>query len=250
MYFPFKETAKSKKMNELIAKYFENSLTPQEQLLFEEKLQQDAEFEAEFEFHAALKKAVTVAERQKIKAQIQKFESNEKDTIKVFSLRKLMPYAAVFLVVISIGLFFILNQKNESNQLYASYFEPYPNIEVSNLRANTKKTLENQAFTVYDLEDYKLAQTLFTKLLENNSKDYLHFYNGMCLMQLENFDFALEELNTIKATNSKYYEKALWFKALIFIKLNKKEDAKKLLNELVTNLSFKNKEAKQLLSKL
>ncbi len=237
-------------MNELIEKYFENNLTPEEQFLFDEKLKNDADFKSELEFHSELKNAITVSERAKIKAQIKGFESSKKDNIKVFNLRKLMTYAAVFLVVISIGIFFILNQKTDSNQLYASNFEPYPNIEVSNLRSNSENSLENEAFTAYDLENYKLAHELFTELLETESKDYLHFYNAMCTMQLENFDLAINELSTVNENDSKYYEKAIWFKELIYLKLNKKKDTKILLEELVNHYSFKKEEAKQLLSKL
>lgn len=237
-------------MNELIEKYFENNLTSEEQFLFDEKLKNDAEFKSELEFHSELKNAITVSERAKIKAQIKGFELSKKDNIKVFILRKLMPYAAVFLVVISIGIFFILNQKTDSNQLYASNFEPYPNIEVSNLRSNSENSLENEAFIAYDLENYKLAHELFTKTLDTESKDYLHFYNAMCAMQLENFDLAIKELSTVNENDSKYYEKAIWFKALIYLKLNKKKDTKILLEELVNHYSFKKEEAKQLLSKL
>lgn len=237
-------------MNELIEKYFENNLTSEEQFLFDEKLKNDAEFKSELEFHSELKNAISVSERAKIKAQIKEFESSKKDNIKVFNLRKLMPYAAVFLVVISIGIFFIFNQKTDSNQLYASNFEPYPNIEVSNLRSNSENSLENEAFTAYDLENYKLAHELFTEVLETESKDYLHFYNAMCTMQLENFDLAIKELSTVNENDSKYYEKAIWFKALIYLKLNKKKDTKILLEELVNHYSFKKEEAKQLLSKL
>ena len=236
-------------MNELIEKYFENNLTPEEQLLFEEKLNQDTEFKAEFDFYLELKNAISVSERAKIKAQIKEFESSKKDNIKVFNLRKLMPYAAVFVLAISALMYFMLNQNN-TDKLYASNFEPYPNIEVSNLRSDSKKSLEIDAFTAYDLEDYKLAHELFTKILETESKDYLRFYNGMCAMQLENFDLAIEELSTINEPKSKYYEKVIWFKALIYLKLNKKEDTQTLLNELVNHYSFKKEEAKQLLSKL
>lgn len=237
-------------MNELIEKYFENNLTSEEQFLFDEKLKNDADFKSELEFHSELKNAIIVSERAKIKAKIKGFESSKKDNIKVFNLRKLMPYAAVFLVVISIGIFFILNQKTDSNQLYASNFEPYPNIEVSNLRSNSENSLENEAFTAYDLENYKLAHELFTEVLETESKDYLHFYNAMCTMQLENFDLAIKELSTVNENDLKYYEKAIWFKALIYLKLNKKKDTKILLDELVNHYSFKKEEAKQLLSKL
>ncbi|MGV7105053.1 tetratricopeptide repeat protein [Flavobacterium sp. U410] len=236
-------------MNELIEKYFENALTSEEQILFDERLNQDAEFKAEFDFYSELKNAITVSERQKIKAQIQTFENHEKDTIKVFNLRKLLPYAAVLVIAFSLVMYLVLNQNN-TNDLYASNFEPYPNIEVSNLRSSTEKSLENDAFTAYDLEDYKLAQELFSKLSATEPKDYIYFYDGMCLMQLENFDLALEQLNSIKETHSKYYEKAIWFKALTYMKLNEKDKTKELLNELIAHYTFKNSEARHLLSKL
>ncbi|MVO09477.1 hypothetical protein GOQ30_09940 [Flavobacterium sp. TP390] len=236
-------------MNELIEKYFENNLTSKEQKELEDKLENDAEFRSEFEFYTELKKAVMVSERQKIKNQIQAFETAKKESSAKFTIRKLLPYAALFAIVFSLVLYFSSNQ-NSNASLYASHFEPYPNVEISNLRNDSNSSSEKEAFTAYDLGDYKLAQELFGKIIETEPKDYLYFYNGICLMELNKYDLALTQFNAITDANSKYYEKGIWFKALANLKLNKVTTTKELLNELVTNYSFKKTEATTLLSKL
>ncbi|WP_417873822.1 tetratricopeptide repeat protein [Xanthomarina gelatinilytica] len=236
-------------MKELLEKYFENTLSTEEQLLFDERLQNDKKFKEAFEFHAELKNAVTISERQKIKSEIRSFEAQEKSTVKVFKFRKLLPYAAILVIAISTGLYFYAHQ-NTTDGLYAYHFEPYPNIETSILRSDGERSLENDAFTAYDLEDYKKASGLFSKLLEKDPKVYFRFYKAICLMQLENFDLALQQLDEIMPENSEYYEKAIWFRALTYLKLNETDKSKQLLNQLVSKYTFKNVEAKKLLSEL
>lgn len=249
MCFALKKTTKSKKMNELIEKYFEKSLTSEEQIIFEDKLKNDSEFKTELEFYSELKNAVIISERQSIKKQIKRYESTKNEQNTVFYLRKLLPYAASIAVVIALFMIYYINQIN-TNEIYTSNFEPYPNIELSNSRSNTKSSLENDAFIAYDLENYELAQSLFSKLLETKSNDYLHFYNGMCAMKLESFEIALAELKMINESNVKYFEKAIWYKALIYLKKNNKKEAKQLLQNLITNYTFKSLEAKKILKQL
>ncbi|MBC8882957.1 hypothetical protein H9X57_04860 [Flavobacterium piscinae] len=82
-------------MNELIEKYFENTLSAEEKVTWEENLKNDPEFKKEVEFQLEIKNAVLLAERQKIKNEIKQFElENFKP---VFQLRKYFPYLLQFL---------------------------------------------------------------------------------------------------------------------------------------------------------
>ncbi|MBK9510149.1 MAG: hypothetical protein IPO04_12165 [Cytophagaceae bacterium] len=54
-------------MEDLINKYFEKSLTEKELEDFQQKLETDAEFKAEFEFHKSVQEAIHAKERTEIK---------------------------------------------------------------------------------------------------------------------------------------------------------------------------------------
>ncbi|BCY28953.1 tetratricopeptide repeat protein [Flavobacterium okayamense] len=233
-------------MNELIEKYFENNLTPEEQLLFDEKLNQDAEFKAEFEFHLELKNAIKLAERQKIKKEIQKFEIEAKTP--VFYLKSYFKYAAIFLVMFS--LWFVMFNNTNNNELYNSYFDPYPNTVISNTRSDVnEKTIIEEAFIAYDLGEYNKANDLFENALKVTKTDYILFYKAICLMELNKHKDAIKLFESTNLSNE-YLEKSLWFEALCYLKLNNKSVARQKLETLVKKKSFKNTEAEELLSKL
>jgi len=248
MHFSFKKIPKSKEMmHELIEKYFENQLTKEEKLEFDTLLTEDSAFKDEFEFYSELKNAVVVSERQKIKKEIQQFETVANRP--VFHLKRYLPYAAVLLVMLS--LWFVFFSNNQTNlDLYNSYFEAFPNVEVSNTRSDiNEKTALEEAFIAYDLEEYTKANTLFDLALITSKEDYIHFYKAISLMEINQHELALASFESIN-WSVKYKDKALWFQTLCYIKTNKIIKAKKTLKLLIENGSFKTKEAKELLSKL
>lgn len=233
-------------MNELIEKYFENNLTSEEQFLFDEKLNQDAEFKAEFEFHLELKNAINLTERQKIKKEIQKFEIKAKTP--VFYLKSYFKYAAIFLVMFS--LWFVMFNNTSNNELYNSYFDPYPNTVISNTRSDVnEKTIIEEAFIAYDLGEYDKANDLFENALNTTKTEYILFYKAICLMELNKHKDAIILFESTNLSNE-YHEKSLWFEALCYLKLNNKSVARQKLETLVKKKSFKNTEAEELLSKL
>lgn len=234
-------------MDDLITKYFENTLSDREKLLFEKELSENESFRSEFEFQKELQNAIQVSERRKIKQKIQRFESAPNSS--VFQFRRYLKYAAILITLVSVGIYFFMNQ-NSSEHLYATYYEAYPNTEISVTRSNTdKKSSLEDAFVAYDLNNYEKANQLFDETLKTNESDYIRFYKALCLMELNQHKEALKVFESINPS-SNYYDKFLWFKALSLIKLNNKAEAKLNLEKLVSKGSFKFNEAEELLSKL
>lgn len=234
-------------MNSLLEKYFENTLTPEEQAELNTRLIHDAELRAEFDFHQALQNSISVSERQNIKAQLQQFE--EPTPGKVISIKKWLPYAAIFIAIVSLWTYVYLNQSTHE-ELYASYFEPYPNTEVSITRGEThqKEAIVN-AFSAYDLENYQEANRLFDMALQASNEPYLHFYKALCLMELNAHQEALEIFENTSWTID-YQAKATWFSALCFLKMKELTKAKEKLQYVVEKKAFKYPEASTLLSEL
>lgn len=248
MHFSFKKIPKSKEMmHELIEKYFEHNLTEEEKLLFNKLLVEDSDFKKEFEFYSELKNAVVVSERQKIKKEIQQFENS--DDTPIFNLKRYLPYAAILLVMLSLWFIFFSNNSNNTD-LYNSYFEAYPNTEVSNTRSdiNDKSVIE-EAFIAYDLEEYAKANELFNLAIKISTSDYIQFYKAISLMELEQHKEALNLFESVNWSEA-YKEKSMWFKSLCYVKLNQVKEAKKELTLLTEKGTFKNSEAIALLSKL
>ena len=62
------------KNHDLIDRYFENSLTPKEQILFNDLLLNDSVFKSEFQFQKDLKKVIASNQQEELKTALNEIE--------------------------------------------------------------------------------------------------------------------------------------------------------------------------------
>ena len=229
MFVTFKKIHERTIMDELIEKYMEGTLNANEQITFNQKLKDDAVFRDEVTFYEELKNAVSVAERQKIKNDIQQFEMTKPRTIWLFPLLK---YAAI-LVFGGLFAFYYFNHQPNNKKIYNEYYQVFPNVISPKVRTIYEPTNESIAFEAYDQKDFEKAAALFSKLNAVESKDYLLFYEGLSLMSMDKHLLALrtfDRITTYSKPELKPY--VLWHKALCYIKLENRKEATKLVKEL------------------
>ncbi len=229
----------------LINGYFEGTLTPQEKLLFDDLLKGDSEFSEQVAFNEMTKAAITLEKRKELKAKLQKFEQESTPAKKS---RTWLYIAASAVILLGISLFFI-DQDPSTNKLYAQYFEPYPNTVAPIVRSDSQRDLKSDAFAAYESENYQKATKLFSQLVSEKNEEFAVFYNAMSLMKLNRIAEASELLENTDWSKT-YNDKALWYLSLCKLKENKIPETKRLLQKLITEDGFKNKEAKSLISKL
>ena len=116
-----------------------------------------------------------------------------------------------------------------------------------------------KAIGLYYEKNYKGANLLFEKLLvsENGSKktDVIFYYGSSCLESSKNnpnnkelLKKASELFGTIvKKPSSPLYEEAIWYLAITYLKMGRKNESIELLEEIVEAKGFKNDEAEGLL---
>ena len=227
---------------QLLNRYFEKTLNAEETTAFENLMLTDAEFAEEVAFQKQLKKAITLEERILLKEKLQKLESKKQPTFKWWYA------AASFLALIGLS-FWYANQDADYDNLYASYFEVYPNLVEPIVRnGNEEKTITTEAFTAYEHGDFAKASELFEAISKDNQEEYALFYNAISLMKLQQ----LEEAAVIfsgTAWSSTYNDNAVWYLALIKLKQEDIPESKKLLQSL-SDKSVYAKEATELLQKL
>jgi len=228
-------------MEELINKYFEKSLTEKELEDFLQKLETDAEFKAEFEFHKSIQEAIHAKERTEIKNLVTSFEKPKKQG-------NWWQYAAAAAVVIlaGIGIFSYLNSGKSNEELYMAYYQTYPNLIAPNVRGENHEDIKNQAFKAYDTENYMEAIRLFSEI---KNEEYSVFYTAVSYLELNESQKALKILESEKFSNNPYpfetYRK--WYLALAFLKTNQIESGKKILEELSKTENPQKEKAKELL---
>lgn len=229
----------------LIHKYFENSLSQEERILFEKLLESDPEFKQEFEFQKQVKNAVTLNEREKLREKLVQIEQNNAPR-KI----KFLWYAAACAVFFFGFYVFFFNQNVSPDQLYKEYYDAYPNVEHPIVRSEIpENNLKNQAFIAYDHQEFEKSSVLFDSIYAETQEEYALFYRAISLQSLNRTEEAVKiwESNT---WNEKFKDKINWYLALAKLKQNELETAKKLLQENLKSNQFKIQETKELLEEL
>ena len=132
-----------------IEKYFEGTLSPEETIMFNKLVEDDAVFAATFEYEKNVKRAITLNERKSLKQKLQSFETSKP---KVKSLK--IWYAAASIVFI-FGLGFYFTQTSTTT-IYDEYYQSYPNVVAPTVRGENKDDIKSEAFFEYDNGNYEL----------------------------------------------------------------------------------------------
>lgn len=237
----------------LLYKYFEGSLSPEEELLFERFLEEDDDFREQFELEKNVQEVVRDSERSAQKKKLQQFELEfSKAGSSKTTFWKPMRIAASIAILLGAS-WFIFNSAifNSPNDLYASNYEKYPNTAYTITRGDTKdNSLERQAFEAYELNDYDMAIHYFKELRNKTGLDYVDFYLGQSYLANGDTEKAIDAFEKISSINSDYQSEALWYAAIAHLKLGQNKRAMSLLETLLEDGSYKFESAKTLLENL
>ncbi len=218
---------------DLIDKYFSNSLSPKEQLKFNELLQSDEKFKKEFTFQKDLQKAISRNQRNDIKKVVQNFEQDKKPVVRLLNISKKWLVAASLLIIIGLGFVFVKSNFYPSpDELFAKNYEPYRNIVLPVERGGNANTIEYSAFVAYENGNYHKAINLFNSV-PNSNATYILFYKAMCYMSLNKTREAITLLKTIVDSKpdvnseNNFNELANWYLALAYLDIGEIENAHK-----------------------
>ena len=171
--------------------------------------------------------------------------------------RRLMAVAAVFLLLIALS-FVLWRQANigqlSNQELYTAYYAPYKAGQVSR-GEDDFNDLYDQAIQEYNGKNYKKAISLFKEGLVVRPGDVFAVYTlGHAYLNLSppDFDNALTSFRqVINDGKSIHVAKSQWYVALIYLKQDKRGEAKEVLTALIKSEDAKvAAQAKELLGKL
>lgn len=242
----------------LIQKYFKNSLSADEKKQFLELQKSDADFGRAIAEYEDLQAAILEDERLEMKKRLANLENNrsEKGGIlpkRKFSSRQMWQWAAAATILLVIGFFaiFPFTDNADSTDLYATYFEPYPNAVQPVVRGEQPENLREAAFLAYENGEYQAAVQQFEALVKSAFSTENQLYYALSLQNAGQLDNALKNLLSLKNVESSFRPQILWYTALIYLKKGDKNKARQYLNSLQkTDGKYKEKEAAELLNKL
>ena len=229
--------------NDYIEKYFEGTLSPEETIMFNKLLEEDAVFAASFEYERNVKRAITLNERKALKQKLQSFEKPKK------SYKWLYVAASIAVVfgVFTWNSLFVTNY----DSLYSEYYQTYPNTVAPTVRGEVSDDVKSNAFYAYDSGDYMKAIALFSKIYTKDGDDYAIFYKGLSFMELEKYQEALAVFELHDYTKENAFTPFFrWYTALINLKLKNKSETIVLLEKLSQTDNPQKEAATRLLEEL
>ncbi len=216
---------------ELIDNYFENNLSEAELVTFNELLISDSNFAKDVEFRKNLQAAAHLVERAVLKDKLKQFEP-VKGKVVSMNKRGVWFAAAVFVLVIA-STIWILFQKPDAQELYALYYEPYPNVVAPVTRSDAKVDSTIQyAFLMYEAGKYENAALIFQKIYANTKAPFALVYFGICNLQIEQTTRAITALKEAITTNNDYTVIAKWYLAMAYLKNDEPKLALPLVQEV------------------
>ena len=229
-----------------INKYFENTLSEAELKAFNTLLLNDNDFKEEFEFQKELRDTLVLNDREELKKEIQNWDTTKNKP-------RFKPWLIAACILILLGSswqLFFNSQSNSTEDLYASYFEPYRNIVQPIVRGEHKEDLKSKAFEAYEAKDYENAILHFNEILNEEPNATISFYKANTLLQLNKANEAIILLEANVKNPDTLQDRNLWYLALAYLKENNVDASKKTLKLLISQSKFKAKEAKILIKNL
>ncbi|TAE58821.1 MAG: hypothetical protein EAY68_11190 [Bacteroidetes bacterium] len=239
--------------DELIQKYLNNSLLPEEVLAFEKLKETDAAFAQELAEQLRVRAAIHLHNRAAFKQQLQSIDAQAQKGS--FTVKAIVAVAASVLLVV--GIFSIYTyQTKDTHQLYASYYSTAPNVVAPVVRGEAFAAINDtlqQAFALYEEQKYAEAITFFALQGKTaNSQQIANFYTAMCYMELGKPKEAMQLLTSEKFSKEPYqfFYAAQWYAALCYLQLGEPKAAKKTLYTLTQEENIYQQQSEMLLKEL
>ena len=242
---------------DLIEKYFNNSLSPKEQLRFNKLLQSDEKFKKDFTFQKDLQKVIARNQHNDLKKTLEDFEK-DKPVVNLFNISKKWLVAASVLIIVGLGFVFLKSSFYPSpEKIFAENYEPYRNIVLPIERGENSNTIEHSAFIAYENGNYHKAINLFNSVPKKGTT-YILFYKSMCYMSLNKTKEAITLLKAITDSDNEvsseknFNEIANWYLALAYLNIGKTEMAIKQFSIIANDKEnvFKKEDSRKILKYL
>ncbi|MEM0518047.1 tetratricopeptide repeat protein [Aequorivita flava] len=140
-------------------------------------------------------------------------------------------YSIAAVLVVLFGIFWLLQNTNSPEKIFAAHFEADPGLRT--VMGTTNNYSFYEGMVVYKREEYKEAINWWQKLLpEKANNDTLNYFLGVAYLAEGNAEKSLDYLEPSSKFNEGIFkEDAAYYTALAKIKLGQMEAAKQLLKQ-------------------
>lgn len=237
---------------DLIEHYLDGSLSETERLAFEERVSGDAELRAQVEEMRLIREGIVRASRKVVLKSLQELEATlpAVETPVIPLWRKTWLQVAAGISLLALCVYLLWPRTQEPAQLFAEYFEPYPNIIMPTVRGviENDSTAKAQGFRAYDQQNYAEAIRLFEAVQQKDEGVFL--YLGNSYLANGQPEKALPLFEKVLNNYDVFDEQAEWYVAVSYLKLEEREKAREALQKVVARESSYKSKAQLILEKL
>lgn len=237
---------------EILDKYLEKSIGPEEEKLFEKELRDDPELKQELLSHKLLVDGIRFHGRKSLKREMSRWDSqldeNPEESIDQPVIRSFRWYYAAAAVIILIVSVVVIMQNIDSGQdnIVASHYEPFVFMP-EQTRSEAHEPEFAQLFQYYEHVEYLKTIELINQIEVSERPDIVRFMHANALQAVDNFDEAIPIYESLVKSNSDYLTGAKWYLSLCYLSVNRTSEAKEILADLSqVSSSYANKALKLL----
>lgn len=220
---------------ELLDGYLENTLGADDRSAVEARLQNDSGFRQLLEDLKILKESIRQSSRVQLKEELVEIENklSANPEGKTASLRPWIIGVAASLVLVVVT-FLLWPKPTDTQELFAQYFEPYPNVIMPTVRGDLEPdtTLMAKAYRAYDSGDYEKAISLFEQVAAKDEGVYL--YLGNSYLATNNPEKAIVCFEKVWNDYDVFDEQAEWYLSMAYLKTGDLKKANDLLNAIAS----------------
>jgi tetratricopeptide (TPR) repeat protein len=168
---------------------------------------------------------------------------------KVHQMHWLRAGVAVAVILFALaGLF--RNEFGNMNHAYNQYYQPPEWAPQRSVTADLNILQEANGY--FTAGEYERALLLYEKAIgENDEKFVFQFYKAATLQNLEKYEEAIPEYSqVITHGDNMFVDEAEWYRALCYLKLEKKEVAREQLTAIMDKNGFYKNDAKAIIRKM
>jgi tetratricopeptide (TPR) repeat protein len=236
-----------------IEEYLRGELSPEEQASFESSLEEDSELREKVEIHRKIRNGIEMGFNKELKDLLIEEESKlprpkDNDTNRIRTLYPIIGVAAAISLLI-IAFFTLRTENVDNSELFAEYYQPYPNVEAPISRSEDN---ESNPYALYEKGAYAEALNQFSEIQSINfDEPAIIFYAAICQLELGLTDDSISSFKQLlELEANKYTRPAKWYLALVYLKSDQSSQAISYLNELTTFDDVYAKRAIQILSEV
>jgi tetratricopeptide (TPR) repeat protein len=200
-------------------------------------------FEGDKEIREELIQATKEIGRVELKQRLSKLDST-------VSRKGYLPVLLILAVLLAVFVTaYLLLRSPTTDVIYAEVYTKFPNKVVAITRGESKEKDLKMAMLAYENGNYQGLLQEFEALEPVHPE--VSIYKGIILMEELEYEKAIEELKEVyENDDASFREDASWYLALAYLKIQNKEEARRMLGQLSKNSGKYQDRSAALLKKL